>query len=411
MADTQSEIIIVRRIVEDEDAHHGGVWKIALADFMTTMMALFLVLWLIKASNEETKTSIANYFNPISLSEALPARKGLSDPQPSSADPNQGDKADAAGAAANSHDKSGSLPPGSVARERELFQDPYSVLAALAAESDPDKPQSTVVGDLGEAGRRGGEVARDPFDPLYWQVTALSAAKANQSAPNGIASLPARTKPDARGAGAAGAAGAKDSGEAGAGAADGGAADRKAAGGADASKAAPARAAEGPGRASGATPTVAAGADAEASLMAEIAKLFPPTEPGPRVEVQGTSDGLLINVTDDLNFSMFAVGSAEPRPELVRAMDRIAKALAARPGRIIIRGHTDSRPFRSEVYDNWRLSTARAHMAAYMLARAGLDEGRIWRVEGAAARSPRNAADPKAPENRRIEILLQGNPG
>ncbi|WP_420543007.1 flagellar motor protein MotB, partial [Serratia ureilytica] len=77
-----------RRIVEDEDAHHGGVWKIALADFMTTMMALFLVLWLIKASNEETKTSIANYFNPISLSEALPARKGLSDPQPSSADPN-----------------------------------------------------------------------------------------------------------------------------------------------------------------------------------------------------------------------------------------------------------------------------------------------------------------------------------
>jgi chemotaxis protein MotB len=50
-------------------------------------------------------------------------------------------------------------------------------------------------------------------------------------------------------------------------------------------------------------------------------------------------------------------------------------------------------------------------MASYMLTRAGLDEGRIWLVEGAAARSPRNAADPKAPENRRIEILLQGNPG
>jgi chemotaxis protein MotB len=127
--------------------------------------------------------------------------------------------------------------------------------------------------------------------------------------------------------------------------------------------------------------------------------------------VQGTPEGLLINVTDDLNFSMFAVGSAEPRPEMVRAMERLAKALAARPGRIVVRGHTDNRPFRSEVYDNWRLSTARAHMAAYMLTRAGIDQARIWRIEGAADRAPRNAADPKAPENRRIEILLQGSPG
>ncbi|MEG7747604.1 OmpA family protein, partial [Listeria monocytogenes] len=86
------------------------------------------------------------------------------------------------------------------------------------------------------------------------------------------------------------------------------------------------------------------------------------------------------NVTDDLNFSMFAVGSAEPRPEMVRAMERIAKALSGRPGKIVIRGHTDSRPFRSEVYDNWRLSTARAHIASYMLTRAGVDEGRIARI-------------------------------
>jgi len=50
-------------------------------------------------------------------------------------------------------------------------------------------------------------------------------------------------------------------------------------------------------------------------------------------------------------------------------------------------------------------------MASYMLIRAGIEEARIWRVEGAADRMPRNAPDPKAPENRRIEILLQGIPG
>ncbi|SDA11542.1 chemotaxis protein MotB [Methylobacterium sp. UNC378MF] len=398
MANKQSEIIIVRRPAEDDDTHHGGVWKIALADFMTTLMALFLVLWLTRATNEETRTSIANYFNPINLSEALPVRKGLSDPQPSSADPATDSRMDGFATAGRTQDKSRPLPPGSAARERELFQDPYAVLAGLAAETEADKPQSATVGDLGEAGRRGGEVVRDPFDPLYWQVTTLVPARSDRSAPVGITPPPAGTRPDARGGAAV------VGPEVGPGMAESKPVDSKTMESKD-GQARPEAAMANP---SAPTPT-----DHAAALKAEIAGIFsrPPGTPGPRVDVQGTPEGILINLTDDLSFSMFAVGSAEPRPELVRTMERLAKAIAARPGRIIIRGHTDSRPFRSEVYDNWRLSTARAHMASYMLTRAGLDEARIWRVEGAADRTPRNAADPKAPENRRIEILLQGSPG
>ena len=393
-----SEIIIVRRTAEEEPVHHGGVWKIALADFMTTMMALFLVLWLMKITNEETKTSIANYFNPISLSEALPVRKGLTDPQPTSTDPEPGTKASEAEATVR--DRFGNLPPGSAARERELFQDPYSVLANLAAAIEPDKPRSATVGDLGEAGRRGGEVPRDPFDPLYWQVTALAPARAERPASAGIAPPPTLAKPDARGAGTV----TRRDAEAKPGEAKPG----------EPQPESQENAVRAEGATKGQNPAGADLAAAQAALKAEIAKIFPPAAsgtPGPRVDVQGTPEGLLINLTDDLNFSMFAVGSAEPRPEMVRAMERLAKALAARPGRIVVRGHTDNRPFRSEVYDNWRLSTARAHMAAYMLTRAGIDQARIWRVEGAADRTPRNAADPKAPENRRIEILLQGSPG
>jgi chemotaxis protein MotB len=431
--DGHSEIIIVRRVANDEHEHHGGVWKIALADFMTTLMALFLVLWLIKASNEETKTSIANYFNPISLSEALPARKGVNDPKPASVDPSSGNlSADPVrGQAPNTtetetRNKSRPLPPGSVARERELFQDPYSVLATLSAEADPDRPESATIGELGQPGRRGGDAPRDPFDPLYWQVTTLSPAKADRPASTGITPPPERTLPDAR---AAGVPGAKDTDakaaetRAGEGKVEGKTAEGKTAEGktADAkagdAKAGDAKPADGKEEAKAAAASangIGQGPDsaaAQAALKAEIAKIFPPNAGGPHVEVQGTPDGLLINLTDDLNFSMFAVGSAEPPTEMVRAMERLAKALATRPGRIIVRGHTDSRPFRSEVYDNWRLSTARAHMASYMLTRAGIGEGRIWRVEGAADRTPRNAADPKAPENRRIEILLQGAPG
>ncbi|ACB23674.1 MotB family protein [Methylobacterium radiotolerans] len=401
MANNPPEIIVVRRASDEDDGHHGGVWKIAFADFMTTLMALFLVLWLIKATNDETKTSIANYFNPISLSEPLPLRKGVNDPQPASNDPNAGSKAGEPGGTADMRDKGTPLPPGSVPRERELFQDPYSVLAKLAAEVEPGKPQSAAIGDLGAAGRRGGDAARDPFDPLYWEVDVLAPARAERTAPDGITPPPRQARPDARGAEAAGREGeAKPAGPT--------PVDARPPADRDGEVRAEGPPVNGPSQASG------QGVASAAALKAEIAKIFPPPAPGtsgPRVEVQGTPEGLLINVTDDLNFSMFAVGSAEPRPETVRAMERLAKALAARPGRIVVRGHTDSRPFRSEVYDNWRLSTARAHMASYMLTRAGIDEARIWRVEGAADRMPRNAADPKAPENRRIEILLQGSPG
>ena len=88
-------------------------------------------------------------------------------------------------------------------------------------------------------------------------------------------------------------------------------------------------------------------------------------------------------------------------------MEKIAQILKSRPGVIIVRGHTDSRPYRSATYDNWRLSSARAQMAYYMLIRGGLDEKRFDRIEGYADRRPKTPAKPEAAENRRIEILLR----
>ena len=107
-----------------------------------------------------------------------------------------------------------------------------------------------------------------------------------------------------------------------------------------------------------------------------------------------------------MNFSMFAVGSAEPSPEVVKAMESIGKILRERPGSIVLLGHTDGRAYRSQTYDNWRLSSARAQMAYYMLTRAGVSEARFARVVGYANRSLKDPAHPLAAENRRIEILL-----
>src|SRR5262245_46581376 len=46
----------------NHNAHHGGAWKVAYADFTTAMMALFLLLWILSSSSKEQKQSIANYF-------------------------------------------------------------------------------------------------------------------------------------------------------------------------------------------------------------------------------------------------------------------------------------------------------------------------------------------------------------
>jgi chemotaxis protein MotB len=55
--------IIIKRVKKGGHAHHGGAWKVALADFAMAMMALFLILWLINSSNEEEIAAVAGYFN------------------------------------------------------------------------------------------------------------------------------------------------------------------------------------------------------------------------------------------------------------------------------------------------------------------------------------------------------------
>ncbi len=56
--------IIIKRIKKMGGGHHGGAWKVAYADFVTAMMAFFLLLWLLNAVTEEQKQGIANYFRP-----------------------------------------------------------------------------------------------------------------------------------------------------------------------------------------------------------------------------------------------------------------------------------------------------------------------------------------------------------
>src|SRR3954469_24730014 len=69
MAVGEAPIYIKRIKKGGHAAHHGGAWKVAYADFVTAMMAFFLLMWLINTTSPEQKKGIADYFAPASVSE------------------------------------------------------------------------------------------------------------------------------------------------------------------------------------------------------------------------------------------------------------------------------------------------------------------------------------------------------
>ncbi len=64
MTTANAPIIIKRKKVISGGGHHGGAWKVAYADFVTAMMAFFMLMWLLNATTEQQRKGIADYFTP-----------------------------------------------------------------------------------------------------------------------------------------------------------------------------------------------------------------------------------------------------------------------------------------------------------------------------------------------------------
>ncbi len=76
MSDEQQPII-VKKVKKAGHGHHGGAWKVAYADFVTAMMAFFLLLWLLNVTTDEQKDGIADYFNPSTASQSSSGSGGI----------------------------------------------------------------------------------------------------------------------------------------------------------------------------------------------------------------------------------------------------------------------------------------------------------------------------------------------
>ncbi len=412
----KNEIVIVKKHGGgDHDGAHGGAWKIAYADFMTAMMAFFLVMWLVNAANEETKASIATYFNPIKLSDEKPTEKGLKKPvdqaegeqnqeksKEKEENPNEGKSA------ADGDDQTSTSGDKTNYSEADFFENPYSVLAEIAQEVG-QQANVSAKGDGGAAdsgpatGADGGEAYRDPFDPDFWtkQVEVTTAGKPQQPSPLDSKAEPnelakaENSKPatllskDANSAAVAASAEKQADKKQ----------DKQADKTKDADKTEEAKQAEEQQQAKELQQEIAQKISGVAGKLAE------------GLTVTASEGGLLVSISDQNDDSMFNIGSAVPRPEMVLAMQKIGEILKERGGAVAIRGHTDGRQFKGGLNENWRLSMDRAQSAYYMLVRGGLDEKRISQVSGFADRRLKLPDDPYNASNRRIEILVQADQG
>ena len=75
-----STIMIRRVAAPEEGGHHGGAWKVAYADFVTAMMAFFLLMWLLNATTEQQRAGLADYFNPTIVRTPGASERGSTGP-------------------------------------------------------------------------------------------------------------------------------------------------------------------------------------------------------------------------------------------------------------------------------------------------------------------------------------------
>src|SRR3546814_14887078 len=120
----------------------------------------------------------------------------------------------------------------------------------------------------------------------------------------------------------------------------------------------------------------------------------------PHVRFTETKEGLRIDLVEEADFSMFALGTDRLLPAAARLIGTVAEVIEGVPNEIMVRGHTDSLPYAAgRVLNNWMLSTARAEATRAQLGAAGVAPEPLSPLAGVAAVEPYGPAAPSPPSN------------
>lgn len=279
------KIIVKKIFVEGGGGHHGGAWKVAYADFVTAMMAFFLLMWLLGATNEKQRKALADYFAPtlIEFKQSSAGSNGL------------------------------------LGGEAMQGRDNYPTMAKQTGTRSMTIPAGAAGGDrvgTGEKGSLKDKEAMDAADRKNFAKMKAEIERKMQSNPG-------------------------------------------------------------------------------------MAKL------GKQVRFVPTRDGMRIDLMDDADYSMFALGTTNFVPEAAKLVELVAQSIADSENPLMIRGHTDSLGYGDpRNMNNWMLSSARSEETRRRLVAAGVPEPRFERIEGVADREPMIKANPADPRNRRVAITL-----
>lgn len=121
-----------------------------------------------------------------------------------------------------------------------------------------------------------------------------------------------------------------------------------------------------------------------------------------------TSDGLRIQIVDEQNRPMFALGKADLQPYTKTILREIGKMLNDVENKVSLSGHTDGKPFPTgdKGYSNWELSADRANASRRELIIGGMDTNKVLQVIGLSSAVLFDKEDPVNPINRRISIVV-----
>jgi chemotaxis protein MotB len=142
-------------------------------------------------------------------------------------------------------------------------------------------------------------------------------------------------------------------------------------------------------------------------IMRRLQKSMNAAGLGTGINITEEAQGIRVTIESPV---LFDSGKADLRAEALSFLDEIAKILAENPHDVVVEGHTDNLPIRTEQFpSNWELSTARAiSVARYLLEKGSLDANR-FAVSGYAEYHPldSNETEEGRQKNRRVEILLK----
>jgi chemotaxis protein MotB len=334
--------VIIKKYEIIEDGHHGGAWKVAYADFVTAMMAFFLLMWLLNATTEDQRKGLADYFSPSNLM---------------------------------SHASSGTGQPfgGHTAfDEGALVSDRGSVEVNMGKRPVIDRTEDgedqvftqTHRARFGEGVGKGPMAENDDADDPTDEKPLGQKADRPAPGPGGASVAERQGQPFARPVTQAEIAAEKAREE----------------------KAAFEQAADQIREAVRNDPA-----------LADLAK---------QLTIDMTPDGLRIQIIDEVKLPMFPSGSATPNERARLLIQKIVPILMKLHEPLSIAGHTDAAPFPGPDRTNWELSSERANATRRLLTDAGLPPARVKSVIGNAERDPLLPADPLAAANRRIAILV-----